>query len=85
MILLKTCSRNRTLDAQETYVFQTSKQHKNSAATSSAVCFVFCTDVSWAAKTKEHRLASYLMEHIYFEAQLCSEIATLKERSTNIF
>ena len=27
------------------------------------------------------RLASYLMEHIYFEAQLCSEIATSKEMS----
>ena len=24
------------------------------------------------------------MEHIYFEAQLCSEIATLKEKSNNI-
>ena len=30
---------------------------------------------------KKCRLASYLMEHIYFEAQLCSEIATLKEKS----
>ena len=29
---------------------------------------------------KKCRLASYLMEHIYFEAQLCSEIATLKKK-----
>ena len=31
----------------------------------------------------KRRLASYLMEQIYFEAQLCSEILTLKEQSTN--
>ena len=29
---------------------------------------------------EKYRWASYLMEHIYFEAQLCSEIATLKEK-----
>ena len=33
---------------------------------------------------KKCGLASYLMEHIYFEAQLCSEIATLKEKSKQI-
>ena len=32
---------------------------------------------------KKCRLAAYLMEHIYFEAQSCSETATLKEKSKN--
>ena len=46
--------------------------------------FVVCTDVSWASKIKTCRLASYLMEHVYFEAQLCSDITTLKEKSGKI-
>ena len=43
--------------------------------------FVFCTDVFLQVHNETCRSASYLMEHIYFEAQLCSQIATLKEKT----
>ena len=65
-------------------VFKTSTQHKKSAAEGGGLlrlffrllyrCFLDFQD-------KRYRLASYLMEHIYFEAQLCSEIAIFKEKS----
>ena len=72
------------LGVQETSVFKTSKEHKKSAAEGGGLlrlffrllyrCFLDFQD-------KRYRLASYLMEHISFEAQLCSEMATFKERS----
>ena len=39
---------------------------------------------SLGIQIKKSRLALYLMEHIYFEAQLCNEVATLKEKSQQI-
>ena len=72
------------LDAQETSVFKTSKQPKKVGRrrrpTSSAVIPSFVQMLP-GHPNSTCRLASYLMEHIYCEAQLCSEIATLKEKS----
>ena len=59
---------------------QTSKLHKKSAAF--GCYFVFCTDVSWTSKVKDISIISIrLMEHMLFEAKLCSEILILKEKS----
>ena len=70
------------LDAQETYVKNTNKQPKKSAAFSGRILVLF-----WSLKyrcfldfqNQRYRLASYLMEHIFSEAQLCSEILIFKE------
>ena len=72
------------LDAQETSVFETSKQPKKSAAEGGRLLrllFRLLCRCCLGIHITKCRLASYLMEHIYFEAQLCSEIATLKEKS----
>ena len=65
-------------------VQQTKTQPKKSAAFGGRLLRLF-----WGLKYRcflgiqinKCRPSSYLMEHIYFEAQLCSEIATLKEKS----
>ena len=64
---------------------ETSKQLKKSAAEGGQLfwllfCLLYRRFLDF--QTKRCRLASYLMEHIYFEAQLCSEIATSKEGQT---
>ena len=72
---------------QETSVQKTKKLPKKSATFGGGLLVLF-----WGLKyrcfldfqDKRYRLASYLMEHIYFEAQLCSEIAILKEKSKKI-
>ena len=72
------------LDAQETSVFKTSKQPKKSAAEGGRLLrllFRLLYRCFLGIQIKKCRLASYLMEHVYFEAQLCSEVATLKEKS----
>ena len=72
------------LEIQEPSVFKTTKQHKKSAAEGGGLlrqfsrllyrCFLDFQD-------KRYRLASYLMEHVFFEAQWRSEIWTFKEIS----
>ena len=71
------------MEVQETSVFKTSKEHKKSAAEGGGLlrlffrllyrCFLDFQD-------KRYRSASYLMEHIFCEAQLCSEILIFKEK-----
>ena len=63
-------------------VFKTPKQHKKSAAEGGGLlrqffrllyrCFLDFQD-------NIYRLASYLMEHIFFEVQLCIEISMFNE------
>ena len=76
------------LEVQETYVFKTSKQPKKSAAEGGRLLrLLFCLlyRCFLGIQIKTCRLASYLMEHIYFEAQLCSKLSMFKENSKNIY
>ena len=74
------------LDAQETSVFKTSKQHKKSAAEGGRLlrlCFRRFYLCFLDIQIKQCRLASHLVEHIYFEAQLCINISNFEDNSNS--
>ena len=57
-----------------------SQRSRPSSAADFFACFgVLNADASWASKYNHGRLAAYLMEHIYFEAQLCINLSNFKE------
>ena len=75
------------LDFQEMIVFKTPKQPKKSAAEGGRLLrllFRLLYKCFLGIQLNKCRLASYPIEHIYFEAQFCSEITTLKEKFPTI-
>ena len=63
-------------------VQKTKTQPKKSAAFGGRLLvrfWVLNTIISWTHKIKKHRYRVYLMEHIYFEVQLCIKISIFKE------
>ena len=66
------------LDAPETSVFKTSKQHKKSAIEGGRLlqqCFHLLYRCFLGIQNEKYRLASYLMELLRFEAHLCNQIS----------
>ena len=72
------------LDFQELTVSKTPKQHKKSAAEGGRLLrLFFCLLYSQFLEVQNHIYTYWvcLMEHIYFEAQVCINISSFKENS----